>query len=93
METHYKSFVLFFVLFLPTIKLLDSNLFADFCPGLLQPVDGAAVESGGDLQHSIVVVEAATDISHRKPLFYGAGPGANISVGHYLRCHQVTHLW
>lgn len=47
------------------MKLMDSNLFADFCPGLLQPVDGAAVESRGDLQHSVVVVEAATDISHR----------------------------
>lgn len=70
-----------------------SNLFADFGPGLLQSVDGAAVESRGDLQHTVVVVEAATDIGHRQPLFYGAGPGADICVGHYLRSHQVTHLW
>lgn len=72
---------------------MDSNLFADFCPGLLQSVDGAAVERGGDLQHAVVVVEAATDIGHGQPLFDGAGPGADVRVGHYLRCHQVTHLW
>ncbi len=71
---------------------MDSNLFADFRPGLLQPVDGAAIESRGDLQHSVVVIEAATNISNRQPLFDGAGPGADVSVGHYLRCHQVTHL-
>lgn len=73
-------------------KWADSDLFADFGPRLLQPVDGAAVQSGGDLQHAVVVVEAATDVGHRQPLFYGAGPGAHVGVGHNLRRHQVTHL-
>lgn len=55
---------------------LEINLFADFGPGLLQPVDGTAVEGRGDLQHTVVVVEAATDICHRQPLLNGAGSGA-----------------
>lgn len=70
----------------------STNLFADFCPCLLQPEDGAAIERRGDLQHSVVVVEAAADIGHSQPLFDGAGPGADVGVGHYLRRHQVTHL-
>lgn len=70
----------------------DPDLFADFGPGLFQPVDGAAVERGGDLQHAVVVVEAAADVGHRQPLLYGAGPGAHVSVGHNLRGHQITHL-
>lgn len=79
--------------FLTSFICTCSNLLADFCPGLFQPVDGAAVEGRGDLQHSVVVVEAATDVGHRQPLLYGAGPGADVRVGHYLRRHQVTHLW
>lgn len=68
------------------------HLFADFHPGLLQTIDGAAIECRRDLQYSVVVVETAADISHSNPLLYGAGPRAHISVAHYLRCHQITHL-
>ena len=68
------------------------HLLADFGPCLLQPVDGASVEGGGDLQDTIVVVEAAANVSHSHPLLYGAGSGAYICVGHDLRRHQVTHL-
>lgn len=69
------------------------NLFADFCPGLFKPVDGTAFECSIDLQYSVVVIEAATDVSHCQPLLNGAGSGGHISMGHYLRCYQVTHLW
>lgn len=68
------------------------HLFADFSPGLLQTVDGAAIERRRDLQDAVVVVETAADVSHSDPLLYGAGPRAHISVGHNLRRHQVTHL-
>lgn len=68
------------------------HLLADFGPCLLQPVDGTAVEGGGDLQDTIVVVEAAADVGYSHPLLYGAGSGAHICVGHDLRRHQVTHL-
>ncbi len=68
------------------------HLFADFGPGLLQTVDGTAIECRCDLQYSVVVVETAADVSHGNPLLYGVGPRAHISVGHYLWCHQVTHL-
>jgi len=67
-------------------------LLADFGPGLLQPVDGAAVQGGGDLQHAVVVVEAAADVGHGHPLLDGAGPRAHVRVGHDLRGHQVAHL-
>ena len=67
-------------------------LLADLGPGLLQPVDGAAVEGGGDLQHAVVVVEAAADVGHGHPLLYGAGSRAHVRVGHDLGRHQVAHL-
>lgn len=72
--------------------LFHFHLLADFSPGLLQAVDGAAVEGGRDLQHPVVIVEAAADVSHGHPLLYGAGPGAHVGVGHDLRRHQVAHL-
>lgn len=69
-----------------------SHLFADFSPGLLQSVDGATVEGWRDLQHSVVIIEAAADVRHSDPLLYGAGPGAHVGVGHNLWGHQVAHL-
>lgn len=71
---------------------MSLDLFADFDPGLFQPVDGAAVEGGGNLQHAVVIIEAPADVGHSQPLLYGAGPGAHICVGHNLRGHQITHL-
>lgn len=70
----------------------EAHLFADLSPGLLQAVDGAAVERRCDLQHPVVVVETATDVGHGHPLLYGAGPGAHVGVGHDLGRHQVAHL-
>lgn len=67
-------------------------LFADFSPCLLQTVDGAAIERRRDLQHSVVVVQTATDVRHGDPLLDGARSRANISVAHNLGCHKVTHL-
>lgn len=43
------------------------HLLGDFQPGLLEAEDGAAIERGCDLQHGVVVVEAAADVSHRHP--------------------------
>ena len=60
------------------------HLFADLGPGLLQTVDGAAIQRGGDLQNSVVVVEAAADVGHSDPLLDGVGPGAHVGVGHDL---------
>ena len=74
------------------MKANGPDRLADFGPGLLKSVDGAAVQRGGDLQHAVVVVEAAADVGHGHPLLYGAGPGAHVSVGHDLGCHQVAHL-
>lgn len=67
-------------------------LFADFSPSLLQTVDGAAIERRCDLQHSIVVIQTATDVRHSDPLLYRTGSRANISMAHNLGCHQVAHL-
>ena len=67
-------------------------LLADLGPGFLQPVDGTAVEGGGDLQHAVVVVEAAADVGHGHPLLNGVGPRAHVRVGHDLGRHQVAHL-
>lgn len=72
--------------------LFHFHLLADFSPGLLQAVDGAAVEGRRDLQHPVVIVEAAADVGHGHPLLDGAGPGAHVGVGHDLRRHQVAHL-
>lgn len=70
----------------------EAHLFADLSPGLLQAVDGAAVERRCDLQHPVVVVETAADVGHSHPLLYRAGPGAHVSVGHDLGRYQVAHL-
>lgn len=67
-------------------------LLADFSPGLFQPVYGTAIESRCDLQHAVIVVEAATDICNCQPFLNWVGPGAHLCVGHDLRCHQITHL-
>lgn len=43
-------------------------LLGDFEPCLLESEDGAAVERRRDLEQSVVVVQAAADVSHRHPL-------------------------
>lgn len=56
------------------------HLLRNFEPCLFETEDGAAVDGGGDLQHSIVVVQAATYVGHSHPLLDGACPCADVLV-------------
>lgn len=67
-------------------------LLGDLEPGFLQAEDGTAVEGGGDLQHGVVVVQAAADVRHGHPLLDGAHPRVDLLVAQDLRRYQVTDL-
>lgn len=68
------------------------HLLGDLQPGFLQAEDRAAVEGGGDLQHGVVVVQAAADIGHRHPLLDGADARGELLVAEDLRRNQVADL-
>lgn len=77
----------------PTRRLSPAPyLLGDLEPGFLQAEDGTAVEGGGDLQHGVVVVQAAADIRHGHPLLDGAHPRVDLLVAQDLRRYQVTDL-
>ena len=69
-----------------------ADLLGDFEPGLLEAEDRAAVQGGGDLQHSVVVVETAADVGHRHPLLQHAHPQVHIVPLQDLRGDQVADL-
>lgn len=68
------------------------HLLGDFEPRLLQPEDGAAVHGRGDLQHGVVVVQAAAYVGHGHPLLDGARPGGDVLVADDFGSNQVTDL-
>lgn len=72
------------------VKLWD--LLGNFEPGPLEAEDGAAVERGRDLQHGVVVVEAATDVRHRHPLLHHRHPRVHVVPVEDLRGDPVTDL-
>lgn len=68
------------------------HLLGDFEPRLLQPEDGAAVHGRGNLQHGVVVVQAAAYVGHGHPLLDGACPGSDVLVADDFGSNQVTDL-
>ena len=72
--------------------VIDCYLLGDFEPGLLEAEDGAAVERGRDLQHGVVVVEAATDVSHRHPFLDHRHSHVDVVPVQDLRGNPVADL-
>lgn len=56
------------------------HLLRNFEPCLLESEDCAAVDGGSDLQHSIVVVQAAANVGNSHPLLDGACPCTDLLV-------------
>ena len=61
-----------------------------FLPRLLESIDGTVDEGGTDLQHTVVVVHAATDVGDGRPLFYARHPVRETLSPHNLRHHQAA---
>lgn len=68
------------------------HLLGHFEPGLLEPEHRAAVEGGGDLQHSVVVMETAADVRHSHPLLHHRHPCGHVVTTQDLSGNQVTDL-
>lgn len=67
-------------------------LLGDFEPCLLESEDGAAVERRRDLEQSVVVVQAAADVSHRHPLLNHRHTHVDIVPVQDLCCNPVADL-
>lgn len=67
-------------------------LLGDFEPCLLESEDWAAVERRRDLEQSVVVVQAAADVSHRHPLLYHSHTHVDIVPLQDLCCNPVADL-
>lgn len=70
----------------------DTNLLGNLQPGLLEAKHGAAVKRGGDLEHRVVVMETATDVSHSHPFLYDRYPSDHILTAQDLCGNQVAYL-
>jgi len=77
----------------PSFIQTATCLFRDFLPSLSQSVDGAIDEGGADLQHSVVVVHTATDISHCCPLLNRRSSIVDVWPANYLRHYQTAGLY
>lgn len=73
-------------------KTEDTHLLGNLEPGLLEAKDGAAVEGGGDLEHSVVVVETATDVGHSHPLLYDQHSSDHVLAAQDLGGYEVAYL-
>lgn len=69
-----------------------THLLGNLEPSLFEAEDRAAVKGGGDLQHSIVVVETATDVSHSDPFLYDYYPCDHILTAQDLCGNKVAYL-
>lgn len=71
---------------------LNTNLLWNLQPGFLEAKHGAAVKGGGDLEHCIVVMETATDISHSHPFLNDRYPSDHILTVQDLCGNEVAYL-
>lgn len=69
-----------------------THLLGNLEPSLLKAEDRAAVKGGGDLEHSVVVVETATDVSHSDPFLYDHYPCDHILTAQDLCGNKVAYL-
>lgn len=70
----------------------DTHLLGNLEPGLFEAEDRAAVEGGGDLEHSVVVVETATDVGHSHPFLYDRYSSDHILTAQDLCGNKVAYL-
>lgn len=68
------------------------HLLGDFEPCLLESEDWAAVERRRDLEQSVVIVQAAADVSHRHPLLNHRHAHVDIVRVQDLCCNPVADL-
>ena len=70
----------------------DAHLLGNLEPGLFETEDRAAIERRCYLKHGVVIVETATDVSHRHPFLYDCYSSDHILTAQNLCGNEVAYL-
>lgn len=71
---------------------VDRHLLGNLEPGLFEAEDRAAVERGGDLKYSIVIMKTAADVSHSYPFLNDHNPSNHIITPQDLCGDEIAYL-
>ena len=66
--------------------------FGHLFPSFPESKDGGVLESGADLEHSVEIVEAATDVGNRHPLLDDSHATLNRTPRNDFGNNQLGHL-